>query len=89
MERHIIENGIKYELKGEQYYPIFSEVNTSEHHIGKYGQLHLTYIKQHKGGIYTTLLTDCALFVMSLPLTTQKCKRYDRIALWLFVSHAF
>ena len=54
MEKYIIENGIKYELRGEQYYPIFSETNTTEHHIGKYGLLHRDYIKQHKRGIYTT-----------------------------------
>ena len=58
MEKYIIENGIKYELKGEQYYPIFSETNSIEHHIGKYGLLHRDYIKQHKRGIYTTLLTE-------------------------------
>ena len=58
MEKYIIENGIKYELKGEQYYPIFSEANTTEHHIGKYGLLHRDYIKQQKRGTYTTLLTE-------------------------------
>ena len=58
MEKYITQNGIKYELRGEQYYPIFSETNTAEHHIGKYGQLHLAYIKQHKRGTYTTLLTE-------------------------------
>ncbi len=58
MEKYIIKNGIKYELKGEQYYPIFNETDSIEHHIGKYGQLHLSYIKQHKRGTYTTLLTE-------------------------------
>ena len=58
MEKHIIENGIKYEIRGEQYYPIFSETNVTEHHIGKYGLLHRDYIKQHKRGTYTTLLTE-------------------------------
>ena len=58
MEKHIIENGIKYELRGEQYYPIFSETNTTEHHICKYGLLHRDYLKQHKRGTYTTLLTE-------------------------------
>ena len=58
MEKHIIENGIKYELRGEQYYPVFSKTNTSEYHIGKYGLLHRDYIKQHKRGTYTTLLTE-------------------------------
>ena len=58
MEKYIIENGIKYELRGEQYYPIFGETHTTEHHIGKYGLLHRDYIKLHKRGIYTTLLTE-------------------------------
>ena len=58
MEKYITQNGIKYELKGEQYYPIFSETNFTEHHIGKYGLLHRDYIKQHKRGTYITLLTE-------------------------------
>ena len=58
MGKYIIENGIKYELRCEQYYPIFSETNTAEHHIGKYGLLYRDYIKQHKRGTYTTLLTE-------------------------------
>ena len=58
MDKYITKNGIKYELRGEQYYPIFSETNTTEHHIGKYGLLHRDYIKQHKRGTYTVLLTE-------------------------------
>ena len=58
MEKYITQNGIKYELRGEQYYPIFSETNSTEYHIGKYGLLHRDYIKQHKRGTYTTLLTE-------------------------------
>ena len=58
MEKYITQNGIKYKLKGEQYYPIFSETNSTEHHIGRYGLLHRDYIKQHRKGTYTTLLTE-------------------------------
>ena len=58
MEKYIIENGIKYELKGGQYYPMLEITEQKEHRIGKYGQLHLDYIKQHKRGTYTTLLTE-------------------------------
>lgn len=61
MEKYIVENGIKYEFKGEQYYPIFSETNAAEYHIGKYGLLHRDYIKQHKRGTYTTLLAEARL----------------------------
>ena len=58
MEKYITQNGIKYELRGEQYYPIVTIAEEKEHKIGKYGLLHRDYIKQHKRGTYTTLLTD-------------------------------
>ena len=58
MEKCITQNGIKYELKGEQYYPMFEIAEQKEHKIGKYGLLHRDYIKQHKRGTYTTLLTE-------------------------------
>ena len=58
MEKYITQNGIKYELRGEQYYPIITIAEQKEHKIGKYGLLHRDYIKQHKRGTYTTLLTE-------------------------------
>lgn len=58
MGKYMIENGIKYELKDEQYYPFFIETNPTEHRIGKYEQLHLACIEQLIRGIYTTLLTE-------------------------------
>ena len=58
MEKYITQNGIKYELKGEQYYPMLEIAEQKEHKIGKYGLLQRDYIKQHKRGTYTTLLTE-------------------------------
>ena len=58
MEKHITQNGIKYELRGEQYYPMLEIAEQKEHKIGKYGLIHRDYIKQHKRGIYITLLTE-------------------------------
>ena len=58
MEKYISQNSIKYELRGEQYYPILEISEQEEHKIGKYGLLHRDYIKQHKRGTYTTLLTE-------------------------------
>ena len=58
MEKHITQNGIKYELKGEQYYPILEISEQKEYKIGKYGLLHRDYIKLHRRGTYTTLLTE-------------------------------
>ena len=58
MDKYITQNGIKYELRGEQYYPMLEIAEHKEHKIGKYGLLHRDYIKQHKRGTYTTLLTE-------------------------------
>ena len=58
MEKHITQNGIKYELCGEQYYPMLEITEQKEHKIGKYGLLHRDYIKQHRRGTYTTLLME-------------------------------
>ena len=58
MEKYITQNGIKYELRGEQYYPMLEISEQEEHKIGKYGLLHRDYIKQHRKGTYTTLLTE-------------------------------
>ena len=58
MEKYITQNGIKYELHGEQYYPMLEIAEQNEHQIGKYGLLHRDYIKQHKRATYTTLLTE-------------------------------
>ena len=58
MEKYITQNGIKYELHGEQYYPMLEIAEQKEHKIGKYGLLHLDFIKKHRRGTYTTLLTE-------------------------------
>ena len=58
MEKYIIENGIKYELRGEQYYPMLEITEQTNYEIGKYGHLRLDFIKKHRRGTYTTLLTD-------------------------------
>ena len=58
MEKYITKNGIKYELRGEQYYPMFDLGEQTTYEIGKYGHLHLEIIKKHRRGTYTTLLTE-------------------------------
>ena len=58
MEKYITQNGIKYEFRGEQYYPMLEIAEQKEHKIGKYGLLLRDYIKQHKRGTYTTLLSE-------------------------------
>ena len=58
MEKYITKNGIQYELRGEQYYPVLEISEQTNYEIGKYGHLHLDFIKKHRRGTYTTLLTE-------------------------------
>ena len=58
MKDKIIQNGIEYELRGEQYYPVLKLDEQITYEIGKYGNLHLDFIKSHRRGTYTTLYTE-------------------------------
>ena len=58
MKDRIIQNGIEYERRGEQYYPLLDLGEQTSYEIGKYGKLRLAFIKQHRRGTYTTLLTE-------------------------------
>lgn len=58
MEKYITKNGIKYEFRGEQYYPMLEISEQTNYEIGKYGHLRLDFIKKHRRGTYTTLLTE-------------------------------
>ena len=59
MKKYIEQNGIIYELRGEQYYPLLELPEQKE--IGKYGRLHLEYLKAHRKGRYTNLLSEGTL----------------------------
>ena len=59
MKKYIEQNGITYELRGEQYYPLLELPEQKE--IGKYGRMHLEYLKEHRKGRYTNLLSEGTL----------------------------
>ena len=61
MEKYIIENEIKYELCGDVYYPMLKLDEQTNYQIGKYGCLHLDYIRQHHTCRYNTLLVEARL----------------------------
>ena len=58
MKDRMIQNGIEYERRGEQYYPMLDLGEQASYEIGKYGNLHLAFMKQHRRGTYTTLMTE-------------------------------
>ena len=82
MEKYITQNGIKYELRGEQYYPILEIPEQTNYEIGKYGHLHLDFIKKHRRGTYTTLLTEGRLNEYLHSIDEQAHQQID-----LHISH--
>ena len=52
---------ITYRQENGCFYPNIKLPEQTNYNIGKYGLLHLDYIKEHRKGRYTTLLTECRL----------------------------
>ena len=50
--------GGTYREKNGHLIPDITLPEQTDYQIGKYGRMHLDYIKQHRRGRYTTLLTD-------------------------------
>ena len=59
MKKYIEQNEITYELRGEQYYLLLELPEQKE--IGKYGRMHLEYLKEHRKGRYTNLISEGTL----------------------------
>ena len=49
---------LNYKQIGDQFYPELELPKQTDYQIGKYGNLHLTFLKSHRRGTYTTLLTE-------------------------------
>ena len=60
MKDRMIQNGIEYERRGEQYYPLLDLGEQTTYEIGKYGKLHLAFMKQHRRGTLHTLVKSKA-----------------------------
>ena len=63
MEEYIYDekNGLWYELSGEYYIPCLELPEEEQRPIGKYGRMRKRYLKEHRRGLYTNLLTTCEL----------------------------
>ncbi len=51
-------NGLWYEKQGDYYMPCLVLLKEENKPIGIWGQRHLRYLKQHRRGLYTNLLTS-------------------------------
>ena len=71
---------LTYTERNGVMYPDLVLPEQTNHPIGKYGKLRLDYLKKHRRGTYTTLLTSCTLN-QHLYETEQEAKRQIDITL--------
>lgn len=53
-----MKNAVTYENRNGYLYPLLALPETEEAPIGKYGRMYLDYLKKHRRGTYTSLLTS-------------------------------
>ena len=71
---------LSYTERNGVMYPDLALPKQNNYPIGKYGKMRLDYLKKHRRGTYTTLLTSCTLN-QHLYETEQEAKRQIYITL--------
>ena len=62
MKKSLFENNsLTYRKENGRLYPNLELPEQTNYNIGKYGLLHLDFIKKHRKGRYTTIITECRL----------------------------
>ena len=80
MKKSIFEQmGGTYREENGYLIPNLSLPEREEHTIGKYGQLHLDFLKKHRRGMYTTLLTECRLNEYLYEIDLQAAEMVERL----------
>lgn len=71
---------LTYTERNGVMYPDLALPEQSNYPVGKYGRMRLDYLKKHRRGTYTTLLTSCTLN-QHLYDTDQEAKRQIELTL--------
>lgn len=74
----ITENGIHYTLHGDYYLPDLAG-SEERRPIGKWGRMHLNYLKEYKPGLYTQLILSGKLHRCLADLNEQAQARLELI----------
>ena len=74
-------NKITYRKEGDYLIPDLCIENNknNDYHVGKYGRLRLSYLKEHKRGLYTELMLDGKLSKHLALIDEDANKRLDYI----------
>ena len=73
------QNGGTYREENGYLIPNLALPESNEQPIGKYGLIHLDYLKKHRRGTYTTLLTEGRLNAYLADVDSQAKKMLDLI----------
>ena len=73
------QNGGTYREENGHLIPNLALPESNEQPIGKYGLIHLDYLKKHRRGTYTTLLTEGRLNAYLADVDSQAKKILDLI----------
>ena len=76
---HDNQNGLDYELNGDYYFPVLTAPETDSRPIGKWGRMHLAYLKEHRPGMYTRLILSGMLYRQLAELNDQAQARLETI----------
>lgn len=81
MDKYIYneKNGLWYELQGDYDLPCLKLPEERTAHIGIWGQRHLRYLKQHRKGLYSELLTSGKLNDYLANLNEQAEEMFSRL----------
>lgn len=74
----ITENGIHYTLHGDYYIPDLT-CPRDDRPIGKWGRMHLAYLKEHKPGLYSQMVLSGKLNSYLADLNEQAQARLEVI----------
>ena len=78
LPEEITENGIHYTLHGDYYLPDLAGPE-ERRPIGKWGRMHLNYLKEYKPGLYTQLILSGKLHRCLADLNEQAQARLELI----------
>ena len=76
---HDNQNGLNYELNGDSYFPVLTAPEADSKPIGKWGRMHLAYLKEHKPGLYSHLILSGKLYRHLAELNDQAQARLEVI----------
>lgn len=70
---------LHYNLHGDYYLPILNLSDADKTPIGRYGRMRMTYLREHRPGLYTRLLLSGKLCEHLIEMDSTCRKRMSRI----------